>query len=167
MKTKLKKLRSNLMTALVEKTKDAYIRFFNKKRKGWHISIEQLKQYPKNSLGKDLADFLVQENFDLIAGMESHDVYHLVLEYSTKVEDEAKMQFFLLGNGKKSPYAIGTSIIAFLVIPDQWLAFWNAYNRGKKSLKVYLWDSRFLLKEKTTVLRALVNRQKQSNFINL
>jgi len=117
------------------------------------------------TLGKDLVDFLIQENFELIPGVESHDVYHLILEYSTTVEQEAQMQFFLFGNGKRSLYAMGTSIIAFLTMPDQWLAFWRAYCRGQKSLKIHLWGFRFLLKEKTANLRTLVNRQ--SNQIGL
>ncbi len=158
MKTILLELRSRLMIALVEKTKTKYIQFFKKDAESWGLSLAELEQYPKETLGKDLADFLVREHFDLMEGVESHDVYHVVLNYSTEVEQEAQMQFFLLGNGKKSLYAIGTSVIAFLTMPDQWLAFWKAYNRGQQSLKVHLWDFRFLLKEKTANLRALVNR---------
>ena len=167
MKTKFIQLRSLLLISLVEKTKSIYIRWFNKKKKGWQISINDLKAYPKQTLGKDLADFLIKENFDLMSGLESHDVYHLILDYSTKVEDEAKMQFFLIGNGKKSLYAFGTSFLAFLTMPDQWLAFWKAYQQGKKALKVHLWDFRFLLKEKTEHLRALVKGRKNNKNILL
>lgn len=145
MKTILKNLRSQLLIALVEKTKHAYIRLTNKKRKSWGITLVDLQAYPKNTLGKDLGNFLRREKLDLIAGLESHDVYHLLLDYSTAVEEEAQMQFFLLGNGKKSLYAIGTSLVAFLTIPDQWLAFWSAYNRGSQSEKVHLWDFQLLL----------------------
>jgi len=157
MKTILKNLRSQVLIALVEKTKYGYLHLTNKKRKPWAINLADLQLYPKNTLGKDLANFLVREKFDLIAGLESHDVYHVLLGYSTAVEEEAQMQFFLLGNGKKSLYAIGTSFVAFLTMPDQWLAFWRAYKRGNQARKIHLWDFKFLLKEKTTQLRALMN----------
>lgn len=159
MKNILTQLRSKLMIFLVEKTKVRYLQFFKKSKIGWGLSIDQLGQYPKDTLGKDLADFLIKENFKLIAGVESHDVYHLILGYSTEVEEEAQMQFFLLGNGKRSLYAMGTSMIAFLTMPDQWLAFWRAYHRGRKSLKIHLWDFRCLLKEKTVNLRILTQQK--------
>lgn len=165
MKTIIKNLRSQLLIALVEKTKHTYIKLTNKKRKRWTVTLADLAAYPKNTLGKDLGDFLRKENFDLIAGLESHDVYHLLLEYSTAVEEEAEMQFFLLGNGKKSLYAIGTSFVAFLTMPDQWLAFWRAYNRGRQSIKVHSWDFQLLLNEETIQLRALINRQSVTQVI--
>jgi len=101
MKTILKNLRSQVLIALVEKTKYGYIYLTNKKRKHWLVNLAELKEYPENTLGKDLVNFLIQENFGLIPGLESHDVYHVLLGYSTEVEAEAAMQFFLLGNGKK------------------------------------------------------------------
>ncbi|MEM1120966.1 MAG: hypothetical protein AAGJ18_11005, partial [Bacteroidota bacterium] len=156
MKKQLIKLRSQLMVALVEKTKTKYIRFFKKDRQGWGISVEQLATFPIGSLGQDLANFLRKENFDLMAGLEDHDVYHVLLGYSTEVEQEAQMQFFLLGNGKRSLYAIGTSLVAFCTMPDQWLTFWDAYRKGQKSAKIHLWDFRYLLKEKTSNLQNLL-----------
>lgn len=167
MKTYLIKLRSRLLNLLVEKTKHAYIQLTNKKRKIWPVTIADLQQYSNNTLGKDLANFLIQEKFDLIAGLESHDVYHVLLAYTTTVEAEAQMQYFLLGNGKKSLYAIGTSFGAFLTMPDQWLAFWRAYNRGRQAVKVHLWDFQFLLKEETTQLRALIDKKEATQIIPL
>ncbi len=167
METIVKKIRSQVLISLVEKTKGAYIYITNKKRKRWSIQLTDLEQYPKNTLGKDLAIFLTKENFDLIAGLESHDIYHVLLNYSTEVEEEAQMQFFLLGNGKKSVYAIGTSFVAFLTMPDQWLAFWRAYRRGDQARKIHLWDFRFLLKEKTVQLRALMNETQVAQIIPL
>jgi len=66
------------------------------------------------------------------------------------------MPFFLLGNGNRSLYAIGTSFVAFLTMSDQWLAFWKAYRRGRQSIKVHLWNFQFLLKEETIQLRRLI-----------
>lgn len=159
MKTYLIKLRSNLLNTLVEKTKYVYIYWTNKKQKAWSVSLVDLATYPKGTLGKDLANFLIQEKFDLLAGLESHDVYHVLLKYDTAVEAEAAMQFFLLGNGKRSLYAMGTSLVAFLTMPDQWLTFWKAYHRGRSSTKVYLWNFQFLLKEETVQLRTLINQK--------
>ncbi|MEM6378943.1 MAG: hypothetical protein AAF705_12055 [Bacteroidota bacterium] len=134
-----------------------YIQFFKKDKQGWGISVEQLATYPIGSLGRDLAVFLRKENFDLMDGLEDHDIYHVLLGYSTKVEQEAQMQFFLLGNGKRSLYAIGTSLIAFCTMSDQWLAFWRALNGGQKLAKVHLWNFRYLLKEKTTNIHDLLH----------
>lgn len=159
MKVFIKKLRSRLLISLVEQTKYVYIYLTNKKRKKWKVTLADLQSYSANSLGKDLANFLQQENFNLIEGLESHDVYHVLLGYNTSVEEEVQMQFFLMGNGKKSLYAIGTSFVAFLTMPDQWLAFWRAYQRGSQSIKVYRWDFEFLLREDTTQLQTFINGQ--------
>ena len=167
MKTYLINFRSRLFITLVEQTKYTYIQWTNKKRNSWAITMADLVTYPKGTLGKDLANFLIQEKFDLIAGLESHDVYHVLLEYGTAVEAEAEMQFFLLGNGKRSLYAIGTSLVAFLMMPDQWLAFWKAYDRGRHSTKVHLWNFQFLLKEETAQLHALINKKEVRSIIPL
>ena len=148
-----------MLICLVEQTKHAYIHLTNKKRKKWRVTLADLQKCPAHSLGKDLANFLQQEDFDLIEGLESHDVYHVLLQYNTTVEEEAQMQFFLMGNGKKSLYAIGTSFVAFLTMPDQWLAFWRAYQRGHQTIKVYRWDFQFLLKEETAQLQSFIKGQ--------
>ena len=107
-------LRDKVMVNLVEWTKPIYSRFFQRSKIPWKINLKKLKQFPPHTLGNDLASFLKNEGLDLMPKFESHDVYHVLFKYKTTVIDEARMQFFLMGNRKYSLYIIGTNLIAMI-----------------------------------------------------
>ena len=68
---------------------------------------------------------------DLLPFFHIHDTKHLLLGYSTSLEDEACLQFFDLGNRF---YTVPTfiSAAAFMaILPESWSKFRAAYKRGK------------------------------------
>ncbi|UTW61472.1 hypothetical protein KFE98_15855 [bacterium SCSIO 12741] len=136
-------LRETLMINLVRYSKPLYGLFFKSKAEPWELSVLALLQYPQQSLGRELGLFLVANRLKLMDKFEDHDVYHVLLQYSTSVVDEARMQFFLLGNGKRSLFALGTGFIASCFFPERWGAFYEAYKRGQHSGVVFKSD--FLL----------------------
>ena len=145
--------RDKLFIWLVDCSKPIYGKLFQRSNEVWPYDLANLKKLPKGTLGNDLACWLEKEGLELMPKFESHDVYHVLLKYKTTVVDEARMQFFLWGNGKRSLYIIGTIIMAILFIPEHISSFRKEYHFGKKCTKIFRWNFLFLLKEPTTLLR--------------
>lgn len=155
----LQALRERILIGLVEWTKPWYARWFKKGREAWPHTVQSLKQFPRHSLGRDLGDFLEKEGLDMMPKLEDHDVMHVLMHYKTTVVDEAKMQFFLLGNHKKSLYALFTAFVAILLIPEHLYSFWVEFRKGRRCARVSQWDFRYLLREPTRMLRRQLYRQ--------
>lgn len=156
-------LREKLLIQLVEWTKPIYGRVFQKSKIPWKVGLKKLKQFPPQTLGHDLAHFLEKEGLELMPKFESHDVYHVLLKYKTTVVDEARMQFFLMGNRKYSLYIIGTNIVAIFFLPEHIKAFFKEFKKGRTALPVAQWNFEYLLNEPTKSLRKLIFRRPTKN----
>lgn len=153
------KFRGSILNFAVECAKPLYAKVFGHGRKPWSITKEDLKKYPKNSLGNALSIFLEDHQFSLIPLYERHDVFHVLLGYPPRVIEESGMQFFLLGNGKYTPSVFITVIFSILIIPDQLGYFIKEYRRGKKCLPIGNWDFQYLLNEPIQVLQNQIFRR--------
>ena len=149
----IKKLRENLLIELVEITKPIYVKFFKKNQKAWQQNKSTLKKFPPNTLGNSLGVFLEKEGFGLLPKLEDHDVLHVLLNYKTTIEGEVKMQFFLLGNRKKSSYALFTAIIGILLVPERFNEFLKEFRKGRKCINISKWDFEHLLCEPIDLLQ--------------
>ncbi len=125
----------------------------NNKRIAWGLNSDDLLNYSQGSLGNTLGQFYKKEKFEPIPKAERHDVFHVLLGYSTGVLDEAAMQFFLLGNGKPSFFTVGTCIITFMLYPTHVTFFSKAYKKGKQSTSVRNWNFKALLGENINDLK--------------
>ena len=113
-------------------------------------------QYPEGSLGHRLGMFLTSKDLHSIPKAEKHDVYHVLLKFKTDPEDEAAMQFFLLGNGKFSPVCLGVCLISALMLPECSREFWRQYNRGKAANSISNWNFKMLLSQSFDELQGYV-----------
>ena len=129
---------------------------FYTKRKPWGLRTQNLLFYPENTLGKELGNFLLSEKLQPIPRVERHDAFHILLDFDTHVNNEAAMQFFLIGNGKISPFTLGTAVFAGLMLPEQWRNFRKQYNRGKKARNISKWDFQELLTENFEDLKKII-----------
>jgi hypothetical protein len=141
------------MRWLVSYTQPLYRYLSRRKAPAWELSISDLSAYPENSLGNALAQFLQTHHFTLMAQLESHDVFHVLLGYSASVLDEARMQFCLVGSGRRSLYALGTCAIASFFFPEYLRDFSLHYQRGKAMRHFSYWDFKALLAEDIVCLR--------------
>ena len=130
----------------------------------WKIKKAELEQFPSGTLGKDLSYFLNDNKFDLLPYLETHDVYHVLLGYKPTIIDEARMYFFLLGNGKYSFEVINTVLVSMVLLPDYWRDLFRHYRSGKSCESIAQWDFRFLLHENTEILRGIVQREGKALF---
>ncbi len=129
------KLREKILHAIVNIQVPIY-RHLMPKNKKWKYSKSDLQNFPEGTLGRDIAMFLEKNNFDFIPFLETHDVYHVLLDYKTTISDEARLYFFLFGNRKYSFEVLGTVAISLILLPELIFDFERQYNRGKKCAKI-------------------------------
>lgn len=108
-----------------------------KKNSAWGLGVEDLLHYSKNSLGYHTGRFLLRNNFDLQEKLENHDVFHVLTQTGTTVPEEISMQFYLLGNGKRSIYLLLVIFLGTLMFPDYLRLFRSKYRLGKSALPFY------------------------------
>lgn len=121
--------REKIAIGLVEYTKPVYIHWFKKNQ------------------------------FQLIPKLEDHDVLHVLLNYKTTLVGEIKMQCFLLGNRKRSVYALFTALIGIVLVPEKLLAFRHEFSKGKKCAAISNWDFEYLLSEPLELLQRQALKQ--------
>lgn len=138
-------MRDYLIERLYESTKKPYQKYF-KKNEPWNINKAGLMNYPKDSLGFGLGNFLFKNHFDIQEKLEDHDIIHVLTNTGISVYEEIGMQYYLLGNGKRSLYlfmVIGTGTLFY---PKRLNYFIKQYKSGKEALPFYYLDfSKMLL----------------------
>ncbi len=122
-------MREFILESLYELSKKPYQKFI-KKSDAWKISINELHTYPTDSLGYCLADFLLKHNFEIQPKLEDHDVFHVLTNTGISVPEEISMQYYLLGNGKRSLYQASVMLLGTLLFPEHLQIFIKAYKRG-------------------------------------
>jgi len=142
----------------VEMVKRPYTRLFKWKRKAWNISSDRLCAMPQESLGKALGHFLKRGGFELIPKLETHDVMHVLLGFDLTVEDEARMQFVLLGNGKRTIFCLISVLLAWLTIPECRDNFLRMYLYGRSLRRFTKWKFEYLLREPLPILKELITK---------
>jgi ubiquinone biosynthesis protein Coq4 len=118
---------------------------FGTKDRNWNISTRELLQFPDNSLGRALGEFLAKDGLEPLPGAEYHDAQHVLLDYSVSFKDEVALQFFLHGNGKRSIASVSTMIGAWCILPTQWKYLRTAYERGKQAADISALNLKTLL----------------------
>jgi len=110
-------MRALILETIYEWSKKPYQKWF-KKNTAWNISTKKLMQYPQESLGFYLGCFLLKYNFEPQPRLENHDVFHVLTNIGTSVPEEVAMQYYLLGNGKRSMYLLSVIFLGTLLYPD-------------------------------------------------
>ena len=144
--------RARFVLLLLEKGLPIHAKL-NPHRVAWNLNSDDLMQFNTGTLGNALAEFYKKEKFEPIPKAERHDVFHVLLGYSTGVIDEAAMQFFLWGNGKASFFTVGTCLITTVLFPNRLTYFIKAFKKGKLSKPIRDWNFKELLGENVESLR--------------
>lgn len=137
--------RAKAMHGLVTFAQPLYRRLSRRSQAPWNITKSELLNFPVYSLGRELGVFLDKNDYTLMAQFETHDVFHVLLEYEPTVLDEARMQYCLVGSGKKSLFALGTCFIAIVFYPEYAMDFKRHYQCGKSLENFSYWDFEALL----------------------
>jgi hypothetical protein len=102
-------------------------------QKAWGISKADFMTYPIGSIGHNLGLFYESKGFDVMPKLENHDVFHILTETGTEIQDEIAMQFLLLGNGKMSLYLMAMIFIGGTLFPEYFGYYKNIFKRGDRS----------------------------------
>ena len=141
---------------MYEISKKPYQRFF-KKGNAWDINVNQLIQLPSDSLGFHLGCFLLKYNFDIQPKLEDHDIIHVLTNTGVSVVEEIGMQYYLLGNGKRSLYLLMVILSGTLFYPTRFSYFKQQYKRGKQAHEFYGLDFLNMLSIPITNLQQTFN----------
>ncbi|MBV1925224.1 MAG: ubiquinone biosynthesis protein COQ4 [Dokdonia sp.] len=132
----MKTLRYLLLEKLYEWSKIPY-RWLFKNEAPWDLSLKELLSFPSDSLGYHLGCFLLKNHFTPEPQLEDHDVFHVLTQTGISVPEEIAMQFYLLGNGKRSAYLFTVVCIGTLLFPDEVPRFINSFQKGRKAHRFY------------------------------
>lgn len=126
------KLKEKIIESLYKIIKTPYQHFYKESRP-WEITTGELLSYPPQTLGFELGSFLRDNLFEMQPGLEEHDVFHVLTQTGTTVKDEIDMQFYLLGNGKRSPFVFIVVFTGLLFYPFQITSFIERFRKGKQA----------------------------------
>ncbi|WP_136666966.1 hypothetical protein [Flavobacterium sp. H122] len=129
---------------LIYKTIKKPYQLLFKNKTAWNLNISDYINCPDGSIGKHLGLFLKKNNYSIQPQLEEHDVFHVITNSGTTVKEEIKMQFYLLGNGKRSPFVF-IVISAGFFYPLNYTEFIESYKKGTKANKFYHLDYSKLL----------------------
>lgn len=132
-------MRDYLIEKLYECSKRPYQKYF-KKNEPWNIDKTLLMNYPEESLGFGLGNFLYKNHFDIQEKLEDHDIIHVLTNTGVSVYEEIGMQYYLLGNGKKSLYLFMVITTGTIFYPKRMKYFIRQFKRGKKANTFYYLD---------------------------
>ena len=132
-------MRDLFIEKMYEISKKPYQRFF-KKGNAWNVNVNQLLQLQSDSLGFHLGCFLLKYNFEIQPKLEDHDIIHVLTNTGISVVEEIGMQYYLLGNGKRSLYLGMVIITGTLFYPTRFSYFKQQYQRGKQAHEFYELD---------------------------
>ncbi len=124
----------------------------------WKTTLSSMRKLPKTSLGWAMASMLDKEGHSLIPKFETHDVQHLLLGYQMTGLGEARLQFFLVGNGHKTLISIGTCLFSLAVFPELFSLFHKDYQRGKTFTNLSSIDFQHLLSNDMEEIQARIKR---------
>ena len=149
-------MRKKLVVFLFEISKSLYTKFFKKYHIPWEVTTEDLLQFPTETFGFHLGEFLQKNNFQLIPKVEHHDAYHTLTNYGTRVEEEIGLQYLCMGNGKKSPYMYGAILLGTLILPEYISFYLQSYQIGKQAHPFHHFDYEQVLHLDYKVFQSMV-----------
>lgn len=147
--------RERMLLWLLGNVVPVHARFY-KRRQPWGLRRDDMLQHNPGTLGHELGLFLQRESLQPVDRIERHDAFHILLGFSTHINEEAAMQFFLIGNGKISPFTVGTALFTLLVMPDKWSYFRLQYKRGRSVRSIAKWNFLLLLDENFEAIKEVI-----------
>ena len=139
-------MKAFILETIYNYSKIPYQKWF-KKEVPWDIPIKTLIQYPKDSLDFHLGCFLLMHDFSPQPKLENHDVFHVLTNTGVSVPEEISMQYYLLGNGKRTIYLASVIFLGTLLYPNKFNLFKKAYLKGKAAHTFHHLEYKKLLKQ--------------------
>lgn len=133
-------MKDYIIETLYKIIKVPYEYFFKTSSKAWNLTINDYMKHEEETLGNKLGAFLLHHNYSIQEKLEEHDVYHVLTNTGITVINEIEMQFYLLGNGKRSPFVFIVITTGIFFYPYEYKKFHQAYKKGKEAHQFYHLD---------------------------
>lgn len=160
----MKKIRLKLMLYLYDWSSKIYTIVFKWNKKAWGIRKEEFLNYPVGSIGHSLGLFYESKGFEVMPKLENHDVFHILTETGTEIQDEIAMQYMLLGNGKISLYLFGMVLIGGILFPEYFSYYKKNFQKGRTLQRFHHLEFKDMLQLQLTELQiALYSKNIQIN----
>lgn len=108
--------------------------YANQRTQNQPLQIEHLLQYPEESLGFSLAEFYLENHFGKFYPVEPNDIYHVLTNTGMSVSDQIGLQFYLIGNGKRSINTLAIAFFGSLFYAHRFSFFLKQFKKGKNAL---------------------------------
>ncbi|GEP50757.1 hypothetical protein FNO01nite_14290 [Flavobacterium noncentrifugens] len=96
--------------------------------------IADLINFSEESLGFALAEFLQQHHFSKDPILEKRDIFHVLTNTGISARAQIGLQFYLIGNGKKSITTCLAAILGSMFYLHSLPFFFKKYKKGKNAL---------------------------------
>lgn len=149
-------IRLKFMLWLYDWSQVIYTNVFKRNKKAWGISKTELLLFPEGTLGKTLGEFYQTKGFEVMPKLENHDVFHVITETETEIQDEIAMQYLLFGNGKRSLYMFSMMIIGTTVYPEFIHYYLKSYRKGKRLTTFHSTEFKELLGTSVLYIKASI-----------
>ncbi len=146
-----------IIETLYKMIKVPYEYMFKTKAKSWNLSINDYLKHKEETLGNKLGSFLTNHNYSIQEKLEEHDVFHVLTNTGITVVNEIEMQFYLLGNGKRSPFVFIVIATGIFFYPTSYRKFYESYQKGKKAHQFYHIDFSKILHIPLTEIQYIFN----------
>ncbi len=148
--------RNKIYITLFQVSENWYRKHFKRNVIAWQVTLPYLKSLNKNLIGYKYYFFLKKNGLNMLPKLETHDMFHVLTNANTEVKTELALQYYLLGNGKRSVYQAAV-IISSICYLDQLKLFIKAYKNGKKSKPFHHLDFEKLLQQPLDLIRTEYN----------
>ena len=101
------------------------------------LSMDDLIDYPQDSLGFQLGNHLFNNSFEPDPIPEKEDIYRILITEKISDKEDIAMYYYLLGNGYITPQAIFIIITGALLYPLSIKYFYSKYRDGKNALRFH------------------------------
>ncbi len=126
------------------------------RKPAWAHTAQMLCTFPAGTLGREVGEFLCAHGMRLQPHAEEHDVFHVLLGYPPTVVGEARMQFALLGNGRRSLFVWASVVLGATMFPEYYPTFCQDYRDGQKCRPFSHWRFQHLLHENAEEMRTFI-----------
>ncbi|MBS1566916.1 MAG: hypothetical protein JST39_21220 [Bacteroidetes bacterium] len=157
---KVVRLRSRLLVLLTHRLALPVLKLI-RRPEVFPYTREQLQSMAEGSLGRDLAQMLDVNQFELLSHYAKHDMKHILLDYPTTDRGEVCLQAFMLGNRHLSFPVASTLLFGIFTMPEHWPAFADAWRRGRKAPPISGWNWPALMQVPTAVLKQRIFQQSE------
>lgn len=137
-------MKDYILEQLYEVSSRFYLKHF-RKNQPWKVTRKELLLYPQETLGFHLCCFHLKYNLEMKPNLEEHDIIHVLTDTGVSVADEVALQYYLLGNGKKSPYQFLALLTGTVFYPTQLKTFYKFYKRGQNAHQFHHLDFQNML----------------------